>query len=293
VILPAFRAWGSLPSVLEALQPQIEGRDRQVIVVESSGELPAAELERRWPWVRWLVLPEKTLPGRARNLGAAASEGELLAFLDADAIPDPEWLDELERAFGPGIDAVAGSVVNGTPRSGVGTAGYLLEFADWLPSAKPPLLHAVTCNLAVRRRTFDEPNGFVEHVFPGEDTIFTFPLAQQGRLAFAPAARVRHLNRTQMREYLRHQYRLGISFAQVCAHVDFPHRSMARPALAPLGVPFRLAALSRRLLRHPQEGLQALVLLPLLFVGLIAWSTGLAKADAGHARPTRQANPGR
>lgn len=203
-----------------------------------------------------------------------------MAFLDADAIPYPDWLDELERALVPGIDAVGGSVLNGTPRSGVGTAGYLLEFADWRPSAEPPLLHAVTCNLAVRRHTFDGPGGFVEHVFPGEDTIFTFPLAQQGRLAFAPAARVRHLNRTALREYLRHQYRLGISFAHVCAHVDFPHRAMARPALAPLGVPFRLAALGRRLLRHPHEARQALVLLPILIPGLVAWSAGLARGRA-------------
>ncbi|MGH3114527.1 MAG: glycosyltransferase, partial [Gaiellaceae bacterium] len=210
--------------------------------------------------------------------GAAHSEGDLLAFLDADAIPDPEWLDELERALTPGIDAVAGSVANGTPRSRVGTAGYLLEFADWLPSARGPLLHAVTCNLVVRRETFDELGGFHEDVFPGEDTIFTFPLARRGRLAFAPNARVRHLNRTGLREFLRHQRRLGVAYAHVCARVDFPHRWTGRPVLAPLGVPFRLAALTRQLYGHHSEALQAVRLLPVLTLGLIAWASGLARA---------------
>jgi GT2 family glycosyltransferase len=278
VIVPAYRAWATLPAVLDALRTQVEARDRQVIVVENSGEMSAAELERRWPWARWLVLAEQTLPGRARNLGAEASEGELLVFLDADAIPEPEWLDELERALAPGIDAVAGSVVNGTPRSKVGTAGYLLEFADWLPSADGPLLHAVTCNLVVRRATFNELGGFHEDVFPGEDTIFTFPLAGSGRLAFAPRARVRHLNRTGLREFLRHQRRLGVAYAQVCARVDFPHRWTGRPAFAPLGVPFRLAALARQLHGHRSEAVQALRLLPLLALGLIAWAAGLATA---------------
>lgn len=278
MIVPAFRAWATLPATLDALRPQVDGRDRQAIVVESSGELSAAELERRWPWVRFLVLAEQTLPGRGRNLGAQASDGQLLVFLDADAVPDPGWLDELERALVPGIDAVAGSVVNGTPRSGVGTAGYLLEFADWLPTARGPLLHAVTCNLLVRRAAFEELGGFHEDVFPGEDTIFTFPLAGSGRLAFAPTARVRHLNRTGLREFLRHQRRLGVAYAHVCARVDFPHRWTGRPAFAPLGVPFRLAALGRQLHRHRSEAAQAVRLLPLLVLGLIAWAAGLATA---------------
>jgi cellulose synthase/poly-beta-1,6-N-acetylglucosamine synthase-like glycosyltransferase len=275
VILPAFRAWATLPTVLEALQPQVEGRDRQAIVVESSGELSAAELERRWPWAQWLVLPEKTLPGRARNLGVQASDGELLAFLDADAIPEPSWLDELEKGLAPGFDAAGGSIVNGTPRSGVGTAGYLLEFADWLPSRRRSLHHAASCNLIVRRSVFSESGGFIEDSFAGEDTIFTFRIGQRDRLAFAPAARVRHLNRTGLREYLAHQARLGAGFAVICARVDFPHRQLGRPVLAPLGVPSRLASLARRLLRHPREALQAFVLLPLLVLGLVAWAMGV------------------
>jgi GT2 family glycosyltransferase len=278
VVIPSYRAWATLPAVLDALRPQIEGRAREAIVVDSSDERLGPELEHRWPWVRFLLLPERTLPGRARNLGAREVQGEWLAFLDADAIPEPDWLDELERASAPEVDAVAGSVANGTPRSAVGTAGYLLEFADWLPSTRGALLHGVTCNLLVRRTVFDERGGFLEDVFPGEDTIFTFPLARQRRLGFAPAANVRHVNRTSLRDYLRHQRRLGAAFAEVCARVDFPHRVMGRPALAPLGVPFRLAALGRRLLRHPREGLQAVLLLPLLVLGLVAWATGVAGA---------------
>jgi GT2 family glycosyltransferase len=278
VIIPSYRAWATLPAVLDALRPQIEGREREAIVVDSSGERSARELEARWPWVRFLLLSERTLPGRARNLGARETRGDWLAFLDADAIPEPDWLDELERASSTGMDGVAGSVANGTPGSVVGTAGYLLEFANWLPTARGAQLHGVSCNLLVRRAAFDERGGFLEDVFPGEDTIFTLPLARQGRLAFAPSARVRHVNRTSFRAYLRHQRRLGVAFAEVCAHVDFPHRVMARPALAPLGVPFRLAALGRRLLRHPREALQAVLLLPLLVLGLVAWAAGVAGA---------------
>lgn len=278
MIVPAFRAERTLALVLEALRPQVERRGRELLIVESSGDGAARELERRCPWARVVALPERTLPGRARNIGASAAAGTSLAFLDADAVPEPDWLDLLESALVPGVDAVAGSVVNGTPGSAIGTAGYLLEFADWLPGRDRALGHAATCNLLVRREAFAARGGFPEDVFPGEDTIFTFPLAAAGRLAFAPAARVSHLNRTGLGEFLAHQRRLGGSFAEVCAQVEFPHRALGRPVLAPVAAPFRLAALARRLRHYPREAVAALRVLPLLVAGLLAWGVGLAGA---------------
>ena len=121
VVIPAYRAWNTLPRVLDALGPQIVGTSRQAILVDSSGGAPVADLERRWPWLDVIALPERVRPGRARNVALQQARGELIAFVDADAIPADNWLDELERALVPGIDAVAGAVVNGTPRSAVGT----------------------------------------------------------------------------------------------------------------------------------------------------------------------------
>jgi cellulose synthase/poly-beta-1,6-N-acetylglucosamine synthase-like glycosyltransferase len=277
VVIPAYAAWETLPAVLDALEPQARRGDREVIVVESSGDGAEARLAR-WPWVRLVALPERTLPGRARNLAAEVARGDRLAFLDADAVPARDWLDALEAALGPDVDAVAGAVVNGTPRSPVGTAGYLLEFADWLPRRRGPILHAATCNLLVRREALERAGGFAEDVWPGEDTILTFGLAAEGRLAFEPAARVRHLNRTRLGEFLRHQRRLGRAFAHVCARVDFPHRALGRPRAAPLAGPFRLGALAIRLAPQPREAAAALALLPVLAAGVAAWAVGLAGA---------------
>ncbi len=51
------------------------------------------------------------VPGltRARNLGARAARGELIAYIDDDAIAEPEWLGALAREFeDPRVAAVAG-----------------------------------------------------------------------------------------------------------------------------------------------------------------------------------------
>jgi glycosyltransferase involved in cell wall biosynthesis len=288
VVIPALSAWKTLPAVLEALRPQIERSSREVLLVDSSGELSLAAIEARWPWVRVVTLPEPALPGEARNVGAREARGEWLAFLDADCIPEGRWLDLLEGSIIPGHDAVAGGILNGTPRSAVGTAGYLLEFSDWYPGARRTLEHAASCNLMVRLRTLEERGGFDEDTYPGEDTILTVPLAASGRLGYAPEARVRHLNRTDLRQFLAHQHRLGRSFAEVCARVDFPHRRIGRPLLAPLAGVFRLMALAWRLARTPRQALIAAVLLPLILVGLVAWSAGLATSGGSGRRPSAQ-----
>src|SRR5207253_1661749 len=84
VVIPAYRAWTTLPTVLAALRPQIEGRNREAIIVDSSGDGRAADLARATPWARVIALPERALPGAARNVAYPEARGELIAFTDAD-----------------------------------------------------------------------------------------------------------------------------------------------------------------------------------------------------------------
>jgi glycosyltransferase involved in cell wall biosynthesis len=278
VVVPAYQAWDTLPATLEALRPQVDRADRELVLVESSGTIGTGEIERRWPWVRAIALPERAPPGRARNLALEAAAGELIAFTDADAVPEPDWLDELERALAPDVDGVAGAILNGAPASRVATADYLLEFSDWLPNRRLPLLHGATCNLLLRRSALD--GGFPEELWPGEDTVVTFGLGSSGRLVFAPRARVYHAGRTTLRGFLRHQRQLGAAFASVCSTVDFPYRRLARPRYAPLIPGFRLVAVARRMRGNPSTRRDSIRVAPFIVLGAFAWSVGLVSARA-------------
>ena len=276
VVIPAYRAWSTLPAVLDALSPQI-GPQREAILVDSSADDRAAASRGRWPWLRTVTPSTRALPGTARNIGAGEARGLLLAFLDADTVPAPGWLDRLEQQLSSDVDAVAGAVLNGTPGNAVGTAGYLLEFSEVMPNRTRPLRHAVTCNLLVRRSRFEAEGGLPDDLRTGEDTVFTFRIAADGRLAFAPDAAVHHLNRTSLPSFLANQRLLGAGFVHICRRVPFPHAWVTRgPSL--LLAPFlRLGALAGRLRINPTGG-RWLRVLPLIGLGLAAWLAGAVEA---------------
>lgn len=286
VIIPALCAPSTLPAVLDALERQI-GPQREAILVQSAlaGEGPGPVV--RWPWLRVLSVPERLWPGQARNLGAAHARGELLAFLDADTVPSPDWLDHLEAALTNGVDAVAGAITNGTPRSRIGTAEYLLTCSETLPSRPRAMRHSPGGNLLVRHAYFEAVGGFSAEVRAGEDSIFTFPLARMRRLGFAARATVAHSNRTELGPFLANQRVQGAAFVAICSRVPYPHRWVSRgPGLLIAG-PLRLLALLFVLLHNPGELTQGIRSLPPLVCGTAAWVRGAFEARRWRYRSGR------
>jgi GT2 family glycosyltransferase len=277
VIIPAYRAWSTLAVVLDALAPQL-GPSREAVLVDSTADDSSSDVEARWPWLRVITTPQRLFPGQARNLGATHARGQLLAFLDADAVPSANWLDRLEEALTNELDAVAGGILNGTPDSRIGTAQYLLEFSEAFPRRPRPLRHAASANLLVRRDRFEALGGFPDELRAGEDTVMTFSLAGRRRLAFAPTATVQHLNRTELGPFLANQRRQGAALVAICSMVPYPNRWVCRGPALLLAGPLRLLALARVLLYNPAQAKQALRALPQLLLGTAAWVLGAYEA---------------
>ena len=113
VVIPVRDEAGTIGHTLDDLLAQSRRPDEVVFVDAGSRDgtpvaIAAHALARTLP-VR-VVQAGAAYPGRARNLGVAASEGDWVAFTDAGVRLAPSWLETLAGAAAadPGADAIAG-----------------------------------------------------------------------------------------------------------------------------------------------------------------------------------------
>lgn len=107
VVIPAFNAAATLAETLQSVERQTH-QPLEVFVIDDGSTDGTAEIARgfagRIGGLKVLTVPNGG-PGRARNIGARAASGELIAPLDADDIWYPTYLEKLAGRLeerGPG-----------------------------------------------------------------------------------------------------------------------------------------------------------------------------------------------
>ncbi len=281
VIIPSYNSRETIDRCLEALRDQRVDFEYEVILVDSSDDGTAEIVASRYPEIRLIRLPERTLPGSARNIAIGEARSDLLAFTDADCAPEPEWLQRMVRAqASTDCLAVGGAVLNGLPRNPVAWSGYLLEFNEKLPSFPGGIVDLLpTCNVSFKRETFERHGPFPGDLWPSEDHIYSWRLVQAGeRLLFDPSIRVRHIFRPRLKAFLSHQQRLGQASAAARRQVDQPQAWLVDSRLRWLTPAMRWARIQARLARHdPANLLRFNLLTPLCVAGLVAWGAGFCR----------------
>ena len=97
VVVPALNEEAHIQACLSCLEAQTLPRDRFEVILVDNGSTDrtvavAGGFETRLA-LRILSLPGCTI-SELRNRGAALATGPILAFLDADCMPQPTWLEE-------------------------------------------------------------------------------------------------------------------------------------------------------------------------------------------------------
>jgi hypothetical protein len=190
---------------------------------------------------------------------------------------------------------VGGPVLHALPWHPIAVTDNMLQFADF-QSRRPdgPARYFPACNMALPRASFLAVGGFPTVDLPaGEDTSLCELVARRwpDRLHFRRRMRVRHIGRTGLGRFLRHQASFGYARAVLGLHLKPEHRLWGARTLAlPAVVLKRAVYVAGRNLRwDPLGAPRTAMLLPLMIVGLCAWAAGFR----GGCRTVARAREGR
>ena len=193
--IPCYNAERYIAPTLEGVLRQTYSLD-EILVVDDGSRDRTREIASRYP-VRIISHGRNRGVAAARNTGFRDARHELVASLDADCIPDPDWLEQLVPFM---ADAKVGAV------SGRVEETHLATVADrWrkehLPVAwgkalvaNPPFLFGT--NGLYRKSAWERAGGYDEATFRsyGEDVYISRQLRNLGfELIYTPSALVKHI----------------------------------------------------------------------------------------------------
>jgi GT2 family glycosyltransferase len=206
----------TIRETMEALR-RVEYPDFEVIVVDDGSTDDVGSIVTAYD-VRYIRTENRGLSS-ARNTGLGAAGGEIVAFLDDDAYPDPHWLRFLAAMFerttfagigGPNLPIASdGLVADCVAHSPGGPVHVLLDDRE--------AAHIPGCNMAFRRGALEAIGGF-DPAFrtAGDDVDVCWRIQERGwKLGFHPAATVWHHRRRSVRGYLKQQHGYGAAEAML------------------------------------------------------------------------------
>ena len=286
VVVCSYNGSRTLRDCLEGLE-RLEYPDFEVIVVDDGSTDNVSEIASEFD-VR-LIRTENRGLSSARNTGMEAATGEIVAYTDDDARPDPHWLYYLADAFRRGTDSGVGG-----PNIVPPDDGWIAQCVAASPGGPAHVLlsdqeaeHIPGCNMAFRKRALQSIDGFdVRYRTAGDDVDLCWRLTERGLpLGFRAGAMVWHHRRGSVRTYWKQQ--VGYGRAEALLEAKWPERYNALGHVAWAGSIYG-AGLSRgwnlqrpriyqgswglapfQRLYEPHEGtLESLILMPEWYLGV-------------------------
>ncbi len=254
--------------------------DFEVIVVDDGSTDRTAAIAEEFGFR--VIRTENGGLSRARNVGLEAATGEIVAYTDGDARPDPDWLRHLASAF-----MTSSHVGIGGWNIAPAGDGWIAECVANAPGGPMHVLltdreaeHIPGCNMAFRKAALEAIGGFdPQFRAAGDDVDVCWRLQEGGgSLGFSAGGMVWHHYRGSFHAYWRQQKGYGQAEAMLerkwpekynaVGHVPWRGRLYGRGLTLPLARPSRIyhgiwgLAPFQTLSEPPPSVLRALPLMP-------------------------------
>jgi GT2 family glycosyltransferase len=256
--------WDDLRAAVASLQKQTLP-PREIIVVVDYNPALLARVREQIPNVLAIANTEPRGLSGARNCGVAAARGDLIAFLDDDAIAAPDWLERVVEHFADpevlGVGGFAEPLWSSAPPRWFPEEFYWVIGCSYrgMPEQVASVRNLFGGNMCIRRALFDAVGGFQSgigrdrYLLKGcEETEFCIRARQSvphGKFLYAPHARIGHHvspSRHRLSYFAIRCYSEGLSKATV-ARLRGAHDGLASERT------YTLQVLPRALLRNLQQ----------------------------------------
>jgi len=223
VVVCSFNGQRTIEDCMEGLL-ELDYPNYEVIVV-NDGSTDATPLIASEYGFR-LISTENRGLSNARNTGMEAATGEIVAYTDDDARPDPQWLKYVAWAF-----MHSTHVGIGGPNIAPPGDGYIAECVANAPGGPLHVLvtdtlaeHIPGCNMAFRKDALQAIHGFdPQYRAAGDDVDLCWRLQDQGgTIGFHAGAMVWHHRRNSFRMYWKQQQ--GYGKAEALLEAKWPER---------------------------------------------------------------------
>ncbi|MEJ7696110.1 MAG: glycosyltransferase family 2 protein [Candidatus Limnocylindrales bacterium] len=225
--------WERIVAAVDSIAGQTRPADEVILVIDHNDALRARASAQSWS-ARVIANDDAQGLSGARNSGVRASSAQVVAFLDDDAVADPDWLAHLAAPYAePNVVGVGGRIdpVWATRRP----TWWPPEF-DWvvgctyrgMPERTSDVRNPIGANMSFRRSAVLEAGGFDATTgrgrgrpMGGEETELSIRIAQRSpgsRIVYEPSATVAHhvpARRATVRYFVERCYAEGLSKAGV------------------------------------------------------------------------------
>jgi glycosyltransferase involved in cell wall biosynthesis len=224
VVVCAYNAERTMLACLVSLE-KLNYPDYEVIVVNDGSTDRTLEISEDFPYCRIISQENKGL-SVARNVGAEAATGEIVAYTDSDCVADPDWLNYLV-----GTMETKGLVACGGPNFSPTETSLVPEAVAVSPGAPCHVLlgdeiaeHIAGCNMAFRRDVLLGIGGF-DPIYraAGDDVDICWRLQDAGyAIGYSATGFVWHFRRNTVKAYIGQQK--GYGKAEALVYGKHPQR---------------------------------------------------------------------